>query len=246
MLRRLSATCLATIFAVPLATADVIRVAAASNFRHAAEDIVRQFEQTSGHDVELIFGSTGKLFAQIQNGAPFDVYLAADELRPRMLEEDDLIISGSRFVYAIGKLVLWSADAKAEVGVERLFDGDYRFLAVANPVLAPYGKAARQLLVELGVWESTFLRTVQGENVAQAHQFVVTGNADLGLIALAQIRVPGIGNTGAWWEVPQTYYDPIRQQAARISDAPAAREFTEFLQSPTAAAVLQSYGYDVP
>lgn len=228
------------------ANADQIRVAVASNFRYAIEDLAPRFEESTGHELMLIYGSTGKHFAQIQNGAPFDVFLAADELRPRMLEEDGSIVSGSRFVYAIGKLVLWSADADAEVDERRLTDGNYRFLAVANPTLAPYGKAARQAMLKLGVWDSAFPRIVQGENVAQTYQFVVSGNAELGLIALAQIRVPGAGNSGAWWEVPATHYSPIRQQAALITDSSATRAFAAFLRSDEAIAVIRSYGYDVP
>lgn len=226
--------------------ADEFRVAVASNFRYAMEDLAPRFEKLSGHDVVLIYGSTGKHFAQIENGAPFDVFLAADERRPRMLEEDGLIVSGSRFVYAVGKLVLWSSDAEASVTRERLTTGDYRFLAIGNPTLAPYGRAARQTLVGMGVWESAFPKIVQGENIAQTYQFVVSGNADLGLVALAQIRIPGAGNAGAWWEIPQRHYEPIRQQAALITDAPAARAFAEYLQSDEAISVIRSYGYDVP
>ncbi len=246
MPRFLFAALIAASVSAPAAVADEIRVAVASNFRYAVEDLAPRFEKHTGHEVMLIYGSTGKLFAQIQNGAPFDVFLAADELRPRMLEEDGNIVSGSRFVYAIGKLVLWSADADAEVDGERLMAGDYRFLAIANPTLAPYGKAARQAMLKLGVWESAFPLLVQGENIAQTYHFVVSGNADLGLVALAQIRIPGAGNSGAWWEVPETHYDPIRQQAALITESPATRAFGSFLRSDEALAVIQSYGYDVP
>jgi len=226
--------------------ADEIRVAVAANFRYAIEDLAPRFERASGNDVVLIFGSTGKHFAQIENGAPFDVFLAADELRPRMLEEDGLIVSGSRFVYAIGKLVLWSADASTTVDANRLVTGDYRFLAIANPTLAPYGRAARQFLLNLGVWELSFPRVVQGESVAQAYQFVVSGNATLGLIALAQVRVPGAGNSGSSWEVPPAQYDPIRQQAALITDSRATRAFATFLRSDEARTIIRGYGYDVP
>lgn len=228
------------------AFADEIRVAVASNFRYAIEDLAPRFEQATGHEVILIFGSTGKHFAQIQNGAPFDIFLAADELRPRMLEEDGITVSGSRFIYAIGKLVLWSADSDVAVDSERLIAGDYRFLALANPTLAPYGRAARQTMRKLGLWETAFPRIVRGENVAQAYQFVVTDNADLGLIALAQIRIPGVGNAGSHWEVPPTYYDPIRQQAVLLKDTPATRAFAAFLRETDTTAIIQSYGFDLP
>jgi molybdate transport system substrate-binding protein len=226
--------------------ADEIRVAVASNFRYAMEEIAPQFERETGHELTVIFGSTGKLFAQIENGAPFDVFLAGDELRPRMLEEDEIALPGSRFVYAIGKLVLWSADATSEVNEQRLVDQDFRFLAIANPTLAPYGRAARQALVKLGVWEQAFPRIVRGENVAQAYQYVVTGNAELGLVALAQVRLPGGVNSGASWALPETYYDPIRQQAAVLSDEAAAAAFARFMRSTDTRAVIESFGYDVP
>jgi molybdate transport system substrate-binding protein len=226
--------------------ADEIRVAVASNFRYAMEELAPRFERDTGHELTLIFGSTGKLFAQIENGAPFDVFLAGDELRPRMLEEDGLALPGSRFVYAIGRLVLWSADADGDANERRLVDQDFRFLAIANPLLAPYGRAARQALVKLGVWEQAFPRIVRGENVAQAYQYVVTGNADLGLVALAQIRLPSGVSSGAFWAVPATYYDPIRQQAAVLSDDAAAVAFAAFMRSADTRAVIESYGYELP
>jgi len=246
MFRRLLAILITAALFVSAASADEIRVAVASNFRHAIEELAPRFERATGHEVTLIFGSTGKHFAQIQNGAPFDVFLAGDELRPRMLEEDGLVISGSRFVYAIGKLVLWSPEADAVYGDRRLLEGDFRFLAIANPTLAPYGRAARQAMVKLGVWEALHPRVVRGENVAQAYQFVVSGNAELGLIALSQIRIPGSGTSGSHWEIPRAHYDPIRQQAGLLTDAPATRAFAEFLRSEEALAVIRSYGYEVP
>jgi molybdate transport system substrate-binding protein len=246
MYRELMAILISACACVQVAAADEIRVAVASNFRHASEDLAPRFKKSSGHDAVLIFGSTGKHFAQIVNGAPFDVLLAADELRPRMLEEDGLIVSGSRFVYATGRLVMWSADANAAVNRERLVTGDFRFLALANPTLAPYGRAARQALTNLGVWQSLQPRLVRGENVAQAYQFVVSGNAELGLIALAQIRLPGGATGGAHWEIPRTLYDPIRQQAALLSDTPATRAFAKFMRSAEARAVIRGYGYETP
>ncbi|MFW2403884.1 MAG: molybdate ABC transporter substrate-binding protein [Gammaproteobacteria bacterium] len=227
-------------------TADEIRVAVASNFRYAMEDLAPRFERQTGHDVTLIYGSTGKHFAQITNGAPFDVFLAADELRPRMLEEDGLAVSGSRFVYAIGKLVLWSSEQGRVDGNEDLLTGDFRFLAIANPILAPYGRAARQTLVKLGIWQAVYPRIVRGENVAQAYQYVVSGNADIGLIALAQIRIPATGYSGSHWEVPGDLHDPIRQQAAVVSDTTATRAFVSYLQSEEARELIRSYGYDTP
>ncbi|MFQ5635764.1 MAG: molybdate ABC transporter substrate-binding protein, partial [Gammaproteobacteria bacterium] len=217
-MRRRIPTILTSVFlCITGARADDIRVAVASNFRYAMDDLAPRFEAATGHNVIVIFGSTGKHFAQIENGAPFDVFLAADELRPRMLEEDGLAVPGSRFIYAIGKLVLWSREAGAIDGSRKLLDDDFRFLAIANPTFAPYGRAARQALQDLGVWSSVHPRIVRGENVAQAYQFVVSGNADLGLIALSQIRIPGArGTSGSHWEIPPAHYDPIRQQAALL------------------------------
>jgi len=246
MLRPLLAGIVVSITAATPVIADEIRVAVASNFRYAIEDLAPRFEQATGHDITVIFGSTGKHFAQIQNGAPFDIFLAADELRPRMLEEDGVAVSGSRFVYAIGKLVLWSADPDATVNRERLIADDYRFLAVANPTLAPYGRAARQTMRKLEIWETAYPRIVRGENVAQAYQYVVTRNADLGLVALAQIQIPGAGHSGSHWEVPPTYYDPIRQTAVLLEDTPATRAFAAFLREDETMAIIRSYGYDLP
>ena len=246
MLRTYLAILITTSLLSMPATADELRVAVASNFRYAIEELTPRFERETGHEVTLIYGSTGKHFAQIENGAPFDVFLAADELRPRMLEEDGLTVSGSRFIYAIGKLVLWSAERDQIDGNGRLIDGDFRFLAIANPTLAPYGRAARQALVKLGIWQSVYPRVARGENVAQAYQYVVSGNADLGLVALAQIKIPGSGTSGSHWEVPATLYDPIRQQAVLLKDTPTARDFAEYLRSDAALTVIRRYGYGTP
>ncbi len=230
-----------------IADAAEIRVAVASNFRFASEALARQFEQTTGHDVTLIFGSTGKHFAQIQNGAPFDVYLAADELRPRMLEEDGISVSGTRFVYAIGKLVLWSPhDDFADTPESPLERDDFRFLSIASPTLSPYGRAARQYLQSVNLWISIQPRLVRGENVGQAYQYVASHNADLGLIAFAQIKLPSNSTVGSYWEIPPTAYDPIRQQGVLLKDAPPARAFIEYLRSDDAHEIIESYGYTVP
>ena len=230
-----------------IAGAEEIRVAVAANFRFASETLAKQFEQTTGHEVTLIFGSTGKLFAQIQNGAPFDIYLAADELRPRMLEEDGIAVSGTRFIYAIGKLILWSPhDDFTEPPETRLEQGNFRFLSIANPTLAPYGRAARQYLQSINLWRSIQPQLVRGENTSQAYQYVVSHNADLGLIAYAQVKLPSSGTAGSYWEIPSTAYDPIRQQGALLKDTPPARAFIEYLRSQEAHKIIESYGYTIP
>lgn len=230
-----------------IANAVEIRVAVAANFRFASEALAKQFEQATGHDVTLIFGSTGKHFAQIQNGAPFDVYLAADELRPRMLEEDGIAVSGTRFIYAIGKLVLWSPHDDVAATLEsQLERGDFRFLSIANPTLAPYGRAARQYLQSVNLWATIQPRLVRGENVNQAYQYVFSHNADLGLIAYARIKLPSSGTVGSYWEIPPTDYDPIRQQGILLKDTPPARAFIAYLRGEEARAIIESYGYTIP
>ena len=229
------------------AGADEIRVAVASNFRPAMSAAAARFTQSSGHDVTLIPGSTGKHYAQIVNGAPFDAFFAADRRRPLLLEREQRIVPGSRFTYAIGKLVLWSA-TEGLVGPDGaiLQAGTFDHLAIANPELAPYGAAARQVLQALGLWEALAGQLVRGENINQAFQFVVSGNAQLGFVARAQLDMPGRPRHGSAWEPPQALYDPIEQQAVLLRDAPAPRAFMSFMRSKEAGALIRAYGYDVP
>lgn len=233
----------------PLASADAaeIRVAVASNFTGAMRQIARQFEQRSGHRVILAFGSTGKHYTQIRNGAPFDAYFAADSRHPRLLEKEGVALPGSRFTYAVGKLVLWSplagyVDSRGRV----LEQGTFRHLALANPRLAPYGKAAREVLEKLGLWQPLQARMVRGENIGQAFQFVASGNAELGLVALSQISHGGKPLSGSWWEIPAVLYSPIEQQAVLLKEDAAAREFIDFVRSDAARKIIASYGYALP
>lgn len=224
-----------------------IRVAVASNFAGAAEVIAKRFEEISGNEVALALGSTGKHYAQIKNGAPFDVFFSADVERPRLLEDEGVAVPGSRFTYAIGRLVLWSpregfVDPRGAV----LAAGDYEFLAITNPRLAPYGAAAREVLEKLVLWEILGDRLVQGENVGQTIQFVKTGSAQLGFVALAQVASPGRPLEGSYWLVPQELYRPIEQQAVLIEDTAAARAFLEFVRSEEVRSIIRGYGYAVP
>lgn len=229
------------------ARADEIRIAVASNFRPAFSAAALRFEEQSGHDVTLIAGSTGKHYAQILNGAPFDAFFAADATRPLRLESERRVVPGSRFTYAIGKLVLWSADESlVDAGGNVLRSGSYRHLAIANPELAPYGVAARQVLHTLGLWNGLSDKLVRGENIGQAFQFVVTGNAELGFVARSQLEIPGSEFSGSAWEPPQSLYDPIEQQAVLLRDSPAGRAFMLFMRSQEAGALIRRYGYDVP
>ena len=227
--------------------ADAIRVAVASNFKHAIKPITERFETLTGHRVTLIFGATGKHYAQIMNGAPFDVFLAADTKRPRLLEERGKALAGSRFTYALGRLVLWSPDpALVDARGKVLDEPDFRYLAIANPKLAPYGKAAREVLEARGLWESMRGRVVRGENVAQAFQFVSSGNADLGFVAYSLLRVPGRPATGSVWEVPATLYSPIDQQAVLLRSNDTAESFLSFVRSSESLAIIRDFGYATP
>jgi molybdate transport system substrate-binding protein len=238
---------LVTILAAPGAAADEVKVAVASNFRETLTAVTVRFEQRSGHEVTLISGSTGKHYAQIVNGAPFDAFFAADAQRPRLLEQQRRIVAGSRFTYAVGKLVLWSPqDHLVDPDGEVLRSGSFHHLAIANPELAPYGAAARQLLQALGLWESLAGKLVRGENIGQVYQFVFSGNAELGLVARAQMTLPGRSSMGSAWEPPQTLYDPIEQQAVLLRDTPSGRALAAFMQDEEARALIRSYGYDVP
>lgn len=227
--------------------ADGIRVAAASNVTGVARALAEQFEADTGHDVVLAFGATGKQYAQIRNGAPFDAFLAADVERPRRLEEEGIAVAGSRFTYARGALVLWSPESGVvDNGGRVLEEGDYRHLAVANPRLAPYGRAARQVLEERGLWDATKDRRVMGENIAQTFQFVRTGNAELGFVAASQLVTNESSEEGSSWRVPQSLHDPIDQQAVLLRDNQAARDFLAFLRSEAGRAMFREFGYEAP
>ena len=226
-------------------SADEIRIAAASNFNQALREIAARFEDQSGHRVSLIFASTGKLYAQIINAAPFDIFLAADSRRPELLEQQGLAVAGSRFTYAIGRLVLWSPrPGQLDDPVAVLRRGEFSRIAIAHPRLAPYGAAAMQLLQALGLDQDLKRKLVRGENVNQAYQFVKTGNAQLGFVAYAQLQRPATSIGGSSWLVPQSMYSPIRQQAVLLKDKPASRKFLEFLRSQQVVNMLMDFGYD--
>ena len=233
---------------LPSTQAADLRVAVATNFNRTATVLAHRFEQQSQHAVHLIFGSTGKHYAQITHGAPFEVFLAADERRPALLEKKGLAIPGTRFTYAQGRLVLWSPDAdRVDTKGDVLANGNFRKLAIANPKLAPYGFAAREILQARGLWEKLQPRLVRGENIGQAYQFVRTGNAQLGFVAAAQIFAEGnLPDTGSWWAPPQSLYTPVIQQAVLIKDTPAAQAFIRFVKSDEARTIIRQHGYDTP
>lgn len=233
-------------FARP-AHADEVLVAVASNFASPLRQIAERFTAETGHRVSLASGSTGKLRAQIQGGAPFAVLIAADEDTPAQLVDEGLAVPGTSFTYAVGKLVLWSAiPGRMDGGAQVLRTGGFKHLAVANPKLAPYGAAAMEVLHKLGLAQTLASRIVQGENIAQAHQFVATGNAELGFVALSQVVVPGQPPSGSFWLVPADWHAPIRQNAVLLrvgAEQPAAKALLAYLRSDAARSVIRSWGY---
>lgn len=244
----LSLTCLLTIMLVPtVAHADETIIAVAANFTNVTRQLADVFKEETGHTVKASFGSTGKLYAQIEHDAPFEVFMAADSKRPQLAENNGLGVVGSRFTYATGRLVLWSPQAGLfDDGKQYLSDNDFKHLAIANPGTAPYGLAAQQLLTELNLWQLLQGKLVRGDSISQAFQFVATGNAEAGLVALSQVRCWKDQN-GSTWEVPAHYHEPIHQQAILLEkgkDNPAARAWLDFLRSDKAIELIQSYGYD--
>ena len=230
--------------------ADAAQVAVAANFAGSARKLADRFERASGHRLLLSAGSTGKFYAQIRNGAPFDIFLSADDETPQRLEQEHLAVAGSRFTYALGKLVLWSPNAgMVDATGDVLRKASFKRLAIANPKLAPYGAAAREVMQKLGVWSVLQDRMVLGENIAQTLQFVSSGNVELGFVAMSQIRQGANAPAGSHWLVPRELYQPIRQDAALLARAhanAAARQFLDFLRSPAARELIRSDGYDLP
>lgn len=227
--------------------AETLTVAVASNFARPMAALVEVFEADSAHRVRLSIGSTGKLYAQIRNGAPFDAFFAADVQRPHRLEAEGAAVAGSRFTYAIGRLVLWSPDPdRVEAGGRVLGRDDFAHLAIANPRLAPYGLAARQTLEALGLWEALQPRLVRGENIGQAFHFVRSGHAELGLVAWSQLPHDNGRIRGSHWLVPTSLYAPIEQQAVRLSDSDATRDFMRFMRSDRARTLIHGFGYTTP
>jgi len=241
---------LAVLLPASNALAGQVLVAVASNFSKPMEEIAAEFKKATGHSAELSFGASGKFVAQIENGAPFQVFLSADEKKPEKLTESGFAVAGTRFTYAVGKLVLWSAkpgyvDADGKV----LSTGVFKHLAIADPKLAPYGVAALEVLKALGVEERTKPLLVLGENISQAQQFISTGNAELGFIALSQVIKDGKIGEGSGWIVPADKYAPIRQDAVLLktgADNPAAHALLDFLESDKALAIIEKYGYVLP
>lgn len=224
-------------------------IAVATNFADPMTALEADFEARTGHSLTVTTGSTGKLYAQIVRGAPFDVLLAADRARPERLEQEGEAVAGSRFSYAVGRLVLWGAQASlaGRDGLATLRAADFRTLAIANPDLAPYGAAAKQVLTKLALWDTLSPRIVMGQNAGQAFALVATRNAELGLVARTSVLSHG-AVPGDWWAVPADLHDPIIQDAVLMSRAannPAAKAFMGYMQSEDARAIMRRFGFEV-
>lgn len=231
------------------ALAEEVQVAVAANFTAPMKAIAANFEKETGHKVTPSFGATGKFYAQIQNGAPYDVFLAADDETPAKLEKEHGIVAGSRFTYATGKLVLWSSQAgyvddKGEILKKNTFSK----LALAQPKLAPYGLAAEETMKKLGLYDTLAPKFVLGESIGQTFTFINTGNAQLGFVALSQVYEDGKIKSGSAWIVPANLHNPIRQDAVILNkgkDNKAAAEFVKYLKTEPVKALIRTYGYDL-
>lgn len=234
-------------FAAGSAFAGEVQVAVAANFTAPVQVIAADFEKDTGNKVVASYGATGQFYAQIKNGAPFEVFLSADDITPAKLESEGMTVPGSRFTYAIGALALWSAkDGYVDANGDVLKKNEFRHLAIANPKTAPYGLAATQALDKLGLAQAVAPKIVEGQNISQTQQFIATGNAELGFVALSQIYKNGKITSGSAWMVPESLHEPIKQDAVILTkgkDNAAAKAFVEYLKGPKAAAVIKSFGY---
>lgn len=231
------------------ALAEQVQVAVAANFTAPLQAIAAEFEKDTGHSVVASFGATGQLYAQIQNGAPFEVFFSADESTPAKLDSEGLGVSGSRFTYAVGTLVLWSAKPGYLDGSDAVLKANqYNHLAIANPQAAPYGLAATEVLDQLGLKAAVKGKLVEGQSISQAHQFVATGNAELGFVALSQVYKDGQLSSGSAWIVPAQMHTPIKQDALILKKGEhnrAAAALTEYLKGEKAAQIIKAYGYQL-
>ncbi|MBT2295633.1 molybdate ABC transporter substrate-binding protein [Pseudomonas fluorescens] len=238
---------LATLFSMSSVQADEVQVAVASNFTAPLQAIAAGFEKDTGHTLVAAYGATGQFYTQIKNGAPFEVFLAADDTAPARLESEGDTVKGSRFTYAVGTLALWSAkDGYVDSQGQVLKDNGFQHLSIANPKAAPYGLAATQVLDKLGLTGQVKGKLVEGQNITQAYQFVSTGNAELGFVALSQVYKDGKLASGSAWIVPAQLHAPIKQDAVLLNKGrnnAAASAFIDYLKGPKATAIIQAYGY---
>ncbi len=238
-----------TLIVSTLASAAEVKVAVSANFAQTLKEISTVFEKDTGHKLAITQGSTGKLYAQISQGAPFEVFLSADDETPEKLVTEGKAINGTRFTYAIGRLALWSPKPDlVDEGGQVLKTDKFRFLAIANARVAPYGRAAVQVMQKLGVLASIEPRVVQGESITQTFQFVSTGNAQLGFVALSQISENGKIKSGSAWIVPENMHEQLRQDAVLLNpgkDSAAAAAVLNFLKSDKAKKIIAAHGYQL-
>jgi molybdate transport system substrate-binding protein len=251
ILRSVVLTVTFTLLVAAAATAQPLRVAAASDLQAALPAIAARCETATGHEVAVTFGSSGNFFTQVQNGAPFDVFLSADIDYPRELERDGQAEKGSLYRYATGRIVLWIRNESTidlTRGLAVLADPGVRKVAIANPDHAPYGRAAVAALHHAGVHGRVQPKLVRGENISQAAQFVQSGNADAGIVALSLALAPALKSSGRYVEIPESFYPPIEQAAVVIAASKQktiGRQFVDFLKQPESARTLQTFGFDV-
>ncbi|MBF5003436.1 molybdate ABC transporter substrate-binding protein [Diaphorobacter sp. NR2-3-3-1] len=231
---------------LPAAHAGEVAVAVAANFTAPMQKLAAMFEKATGDKVVISSGATGKFYAQIVNGAPFDVLLAADDTTPEKLEKEGKAVKDTRYTYAVGKLVLWSPQANYVDNEGKVLTSDFAHISIANPKLAPYGAAAMETLDKLKLTDSVKPRIVTGENIGQTFQFVATGNAPLGFVALSQVMQDGKVGKGSYWIVPETMHEAIRQDAILLNkgaDNDSAKALLKYLKSDEARAVIKTFGY---
>ncbi len=246
----LQSLCIFLYFFLSVAHAEIIQIAVASNFILPAQAIAQIFEHESGHQMKISSGSTGKFFAQIQHGAPFDVLLSADTATPAKLIQAGLAVDHSQRTYAIGKLVLWSSNPDLITDRDAVLEKNrFNKIAIANPDLAPYGRAAVETLIKSGQYQQLKAKIVWGENIAQTHQFVLSGNAELGFVSASQIMRDGKITQGSAWMIPESMHTPILQDAVLLSKARnsmAAQQFLDYLSTDQARNIIRQFGYDTP
>ena len=235
-------------FSVATAWAEDVPVAVAANFTKPMEKIAADFEKATGNKAVLSFGATGKFVEQIKNGAPFQILVSADQKSPIKLEKEALAVLGTRYTYAIGKLVLWSAKPQFvdDKGLILKTNRDFEHIAIADPKVAPYGKSAMQVMEKMGVLDTLKPKMVQGESIGQTKEFVASGNAELGFVALSQVIKE---TTGSSWMIPQDLYSPLYQDVILLKtgdSSAAAKALLDYLRSDAALAVIKDYGYDLP
>ena len=252
MIRMIIALCLLLITGVNVAVAEEITIAAASDLNFAFREIATEYEHTTGNHVRLTLGSSGNFFAQIQNGAPFDIYFSADIAYPRKLEEAGLTVPGSLYQYAVGRIVLWAGkDSHLDLskGLEVLREPAIKKIAIANPKHAPYGRAAVAAMEHFKVYDQVKDKLILGENISQAAQFIESGACDIGIIAMSLAMAPAMKSKGTYWEVPAEAHPPLEQGAVILkqSKSPeAARRFLEFIQGPNGQEIMKRYGFILP